>query len=114
MKRNDVEKFMGEKKKQDFLKRLCCLTRCECMAEYRFYKQRRWRFDFAIPSKKIAIEIEGGVWTNGRHTRGRGYIGDMEKYNFAVLLGWRVLRFTPAQQFAEETFLIIRAAVQRD
>ena len=54
----------------------------------------RRRFDFAWPDKLIAVEIEGGVWNNGRHVRGRGFIDDCRKYNEAQILGWRVLRFT--------------------
>jgi len=69
--------------------------------EYKFCKERRWRFDYAFPKQKIAIEQEGGVWTRGRHTRGTGFIKDMEKYNRAVLLGWRVLRYTPEQMLNE-------------
>lgn len=63
------------------------------VTEHRFCK-RMWRFDFAIPELMIAIECEGGIFTNGRHTRGRAYESDMEKYNAAALLGWRVLRFS--------------------
>lgn len=63
--------------------------------EYRFHPTRRWRFDVALPQFKIAVEQEGGIWTGGRHTRGKGYLGDLEKYNAAVLLGWRVLRYPP-------------------
>jgi len=66
-------------------------------AEYRFDASRRWRFDFAWPDRRLAVEQEGGIWTNGRHTRGRGYLADLEKYNAATLAGWRVLRFTPEQ-----------------
>jgi len=62
--------------------------------EHRFHPTRRWRFDFAWPSKKIAVEIEGGTWTGGRHTRGAGFQKDCEKYNAAAVLGWTVLRFT--------------------
>lgn len=65
--------------------------------EYRFYPPRRWRFDYSIVNLKIAIEIEGAAWSNGRHTRGKGYIADMEKYNRATLEGWRILRYTPQQ-----------------
>jgi very-short-patch-repair endonuclease len=65
------------------------------VSEYRFYPTRRWRFDYAYPEKKIAVEIEGGAFTMGRHTRGAGFIGDMEKYNAATMLGWRILRYTP-------------------
>jgi hypothetical protein len=65
--------------------------------EYRFAPPRLWRFDWALISHSIAVEQEGGAWTAGRHVRGAGYIADLEKYNEAVLLGWKVLRFTPAQ-----------------
>ena len=60
--------------------------------EYRFHPVRRWRFDMAWPDAMLAAEVEGGVWTRGRHTRGAGYVADCEKYNAATMLGWRVLR----------------------
>lgn len=63
--------------------------------EFRFHPTRQWRFDFAYPEKKIGIEVEGGIWNGGRHTRGKGFEGDCEKYNEAVMAGWKVLRFTP-------------------
>lgn len=65
------------------------------VTELRFSPPRRWRFDFAWPDKKIAVEIDGGVWIQGRHTRGSGFVKDMEKFNTATLLGWKVLKFTP-------------------
>jgi len=65
--------------------------------EYRFHPHRRWRFDYAWPEYKVAIEIEGGSWIYGRHNRAKGFVNDMEKYNEAVMLGWRVLRYTPEQ-----------------
>ena len=61
--------------------------------EYKFHSLRNWRFDFAWPEKKIAVECEGGVWSKGRHVRGQGFIDDCEKYNEAAYLGWTVLRF---------------------
>lgn len=66
--------------------------------EHAFAKPlRRWRFDYAWPAHFVAVEIEGGAWTRGRHTRGKGFIEDMSKYNTAVLFGWRVLRYQPEQ-----------------
>lgn len=64
--------------------------------EYRFHKVRRWRFDFAFPDRMIAVEVEGGVWSRGRHTRPGGFEADCEKYNEAALLGWRIFRVTSA------------------
>lgn len=66
-------------------------------AEWIFYPKRRWRFDYAWLKPKIAVEIEGAVWVQGRHTRGSGFVKDMEKYNAAGSIGWRVFRFTPKQ-----------------
>lgn len=62
--------------------------------EYRFLSDRRFRFDFAFPEHKLGVEVEGGCWTNGRHTRGSGFINDCKKMNLATLNGWRLLRFT--------------------
>ncbi len=63
--------------------------------EFRFHPVRRWRADFAFPSKKLLVEVEGGIFQKGRHTRGKGFTDDCAKYNEALLLGWRVLRVTP-------------------
>lgn len=62
--------------------------------EYKFHPKRKWRFDFANTDKKIAIECEGGIHSGGRHVRAKGFEGDCEKYNEAVKMGWRILRFT--------------------
>lgn len=65
--------------------------------EYRFHGERKWRFDLAWVKDKIALEVEGGVWIRGRHSRGAGMEADMEKYNEAQLLGWTVLRYSTGQ-----------------
>ncbi len=69
--------------------------------EYTFAPPRRWRFDFAWPEARVAVEVEGGTWDRGRHTRGAGYAGDCAKYNAAVLGGWRVLRFTSDMLYSD-------------
>lgn len=62
--------------------------------ELRFHPVRRWRFDFAWPDHMLALEVEGGTWGIGRHTSGKGFEQDCEKYNTALAHGWRVLRVT--------------------
>lgn len=64
--------------------------------EHKFHPERRWRFDFACPEKAVAFEIEGGTFGISRHTSGKGYAADCEKYNEAALRGWLVIRLTPA------------------
>ena len=60
--------------------------------ESRFHDKRRWRFDWAWPAAKLAVEIDGGQWVKrgGRHTSD----ADREKLNAAAVAGWRVLRFS--------------------
>ncbi len=64
--------------------------------EMQFCPGKRWRFDYAIftSTTKIAIEIEGGVYTGGGHIRSLGFIKDIEKYNTATKLGYKLLRIT--------------------
>lgn len=64
--------------------------------EFKFHGTRKWRADFYLTGTKLLIEVEGGIWSNGRHTRGSGYQADMEKYNAAAMLGYTVLRFSTA------------------
>lgn len=70
-----------------------------------------WRFDFAWVDWKVAVELEGGIWTGGRHTRGAGYASDVLKYNAALLQGWAVYRITVnmLEEKSEKTFEEIRA-----
>jgi hypothetical protein len=75
----------------------------EIEREYRFEPSRKWRLDFAIPTVKLAIEIEGGIskyqkfhpeWKTMRHQTGAGAASDCEKYANAVAQGWILFRFT--------------------
>ncbi len=67
----------------------------EYETEYKFIKDRRFRFDIALPKYQIAIEFEGGIFARGRHTRPLGYANDCKKYNLATMHGWKLLRYTP-------------------
>ena len=82
-----------------------------CIKEYQFHPKRKWRFDYAFPEHKIALEVEGGVWTQGRHTRPQGFLGDIEKYNTATLMGWRVFRTTPSELYSNATINLIKTAI---
>ncbi len=83
--------------------------------EYPFAKAigRKWRFDYAWPDVRsecyyddfihcpVALEIDGGNFSGGRHVRPIGFEKDCEKINEAQRLGWKVYRFTPSMITAE-------------
>lgn len=83
-------------------------------AEYRFHHDRKWRFDYYIPMHRVAIEVEGGIWTGGRHVRGKGFTNDIEKYNEATSLGILVLRFAPNDLLKPSTIEKIKTAMALD
>lgn len=82
--------------------------------EYRFHPVRKWRWDYAWPTHKLAVEQQGGIWTHGKHGRGSGIAKDMEKISHAAALGWRVILVTPSQLAKPETLDLIREALTFD
>ena len=75
--------------------------------EFVFHPGRRWRSDFAhIPSRTL-IEIEGGIWIQGRHNRAEGFLADIEKYFEAALAGWTVFRLSERQLTLEAVERIV-------
>jgi len=85
--------------------------------EFYFDVERKWRIDYAIPLKKdgsklkLAIEVEGGAFTGGRHTRPMGFINDMEKYNKMSENGWILIRIIPANLLSLSTLQKIKAII---
>lgn len=79
----------------------------ELATEHRFHPERRWRFDYAHLPTKTAIEINGGVWSGGRHNRSAGYLQDREKVNAAQMLGWKVFEFGTGQVTVDNVQAII-------
>jgi hypothetical protein len=86
--------------------------------EHKFHVERNWRMDYAWPSEKLALEIEGGVWMSNhgkksRHFTGTGAVADMIKYNTAASLGWRILRVTPSDLLKVETINLIKKSLHK-
>ena len=73
---------------------------------------RQWRFDFAFPLLRLAVEVDGGTWNNGRHVHGSGFEEDCRKLNTAALAGWTVLRFTGDMVETGEAILAVAEAVR--
>lgn len=92
-------------KPQDLATCLPCILVCQLgcgdrfpapAREFRFHPKRRWRFDIAFVDARVGIEVDGAIYAHGRHTRGSGYQGDLDKMNAGTALGWRILRFSRA------------------
>lgn len=78
-----------------FLWRQLAATQPQPEREVRFHPKRKWRFDFAWPAYRVAVEIQGGIFARGGHFRPMQYQEDCIKHNAAVSLGWRLLWYTP-------------------
>lgn len=78
--------------------------------EYRFHPVRKWRFDFAWPTALLAVEVDGGAFSIGRHNRAIPQAGDNEKTNVAILCGWRVLKFNTVNM---QDVSAVRSVVER-
>ena len=94
--RNKMKKQANKKptKQVDEIRIMLQLAKLPFVEEHKFHPTRKWRFDFAIPERMIAIEYEGIFSEKSGHTTHKGYIKDTEKYNEAAKLGWTVLRYT--------------------
>ena len=97
--------------------------------EYRFHPERKWRWDYAwdvavteevdemgntwIHSwpAQLALEVQGGIWSRGRHATGAGIKGDMEKFSEGAALGWRLLLVEPKDLASPATMDLIRRAL---
>ena len=99
------KRFRGEKPGSRLERRFETLWKAlegpELEREYRFHETRRWRADFAHLPSRTLIEIEGGIYVNGRHNRAAGFAADLEKYLEAALAGWRVIRLGPKELRAD-------------
>ena len=104
------------------------------LAEHRFHPERKWRFDFAFPNYHsiitdregnevttvtlsspghggVAVEVQGGIWTKGRHTRGAALVKEWEKLNTAAAMGWRVLFVAPGKETSTDFVTLLEQAL---
>jgi len=125
----DAQKMMAKIRRESledaFLKSLRMASLPAPHREYEFHPTRKWRFDFAwlragvdeqgcpytAANGGLAVEVDGGSRTGGRHVRGSGYEEDARKLNEAALLGWQVLRFTSEMVRSLEAASVVKRAL---
>jgi hypothetical protein len=72
---------------------------------------RKFRWDYAWIDAKVALEVQGSIWTRGAHGRGTGILRDHEKFSLGAALGWRLLLCTPKELCSANTFTLIKRAL---
>jgi very-short-patch-repair endonuclease len=109
-----MSKIRSRSSGEDALALMLTAYGVEFEREYRFAPPRRWRADFYLPGPRILVEVQGGIWINGRHNRAGGYEADLERFNAAQLHPnrYRVLQFTTAQCISGEAITTIMEALE--
>ena len=82
------------------------------VGEFIFHPVRKWRLDHAWPDRKLAVEVQGGIFSHGRHVRGAAMLKEFEKLNTAAAMGWRFLYFTPGQIADGSAMPVIESALK--
>lgn len=86
-------------------------TRAQPIQQFKFCPSRKWRADFCFRRRMVIVELDGGVYTRGRHTRPAGYMADAEKLNAAAALGYAVLRI-PGPLLSNDPLAVIEQVKQ--
>jgi hypothetical protein len=81
------------------------------VAEFKFHPVRKWRMDFCWLDRKLALEIQGGIFSNGRHSRGAAMLKEWEKLNTAAGMGYRLLYCQPSDCIKAATIDAIKTAL---
>ncbi len=82
------------------------------VGQHRFVPGRQFRFDRCWPDRLVAAEVQGGIWSGGRHARGSGIAAECIKFSIAAALGWRVLPLTDEMIESGQAVELIRQALE--
>lgn len=84
------------------------------MFEHQFYPSRKWRMDIAFVDgeNKVYIEVQGGLFSGGRHVQGAALLKEYEKINAASTMGWLPIFVMPSQLLTQPTADLVREALE--
>lgn len=82
------------------------------VSEYLFHPTRQWRFDYCWPEHDLFLEVQGGLFTGGRHVQGAALLKEHEKLNEASVLGWRPIFCQPKDVETGAVFALIKRAIE--
>jgi very-short-patch-repair endonuclease len=100
--KKELKKAERQKNENWFVNRWKLIGGQKYKREFRFHPRRKWRFDFAIPEVKVAVEIDPAAhklyWNS--------YLRDVKKMNEALFLGWQVFRITGQMIKADDVYFL--------
>lgn len=73
---------------------------------------RKYRVDYAWPSMRFGVEIQGGVFTRGAHGSIYGILQGYKKSNDAAQHGWTLMYYLPSEMLKPETIIAIKKAFE--
>lgn len=90
--RKDIDTELRQRFARQFEATWALLGGPELEKEVRFDPDRQWRADYVHRPTMTILEVDGGVYSRGRHVRPGGFVEDCFKLNSAALHGYRVIR----------------------
>lgn len=82
-------------------------------AEVKLIPDRKFRFDYVHLPSKVVVEVNGGIFVNGGHSRGKAQQRNYEKIFLATSLGYSVINLGTGQINEDNLKLIYEAIVVR-
>lgn len=101
--RTPLERLQAKSKRtaaQDALAFQLKAAKISCTPEYQWNPKTKQRADFLVFGRgfqSLLVEVDGGLYINGGHTRGAARERDYERDAEAMMLGFKVLRVSPRQ-----------------
>ena len=77
---------------------------------------RQFRADFAFPTYRVLVEVDGGLWRPsgvGAHSGGAAIERDIEKSQDAARLGWGRVRITEKDISSGHALTVVQAVLER-
>lgn len=111
IKEADADKYESIFKLQIFAYALPSMER-----NYQFdVPDSRMELDFAHPSTKVGVEIQGGILNKKRmgHSTGSGITRDIRKMNAAQMKGWVVILLTPQMVEDGSGALLVKRVIDK-
>jgi hypothetical protein len=89
----------------------CYASELKLKSEYTFAYPRKFKADYAHPTARVLIDLQGAIHTRGGHSTGAGIIRDCEKLMYANLLDYQMFYLTK-ELLTSNTICLIKQHIE--